>query len=272
MDITNSTGIDTEYRVTSPVARAARPEWKRLAPNDYAIVNPGEGGPWTIELRVRGNGSIAEVVDSPRASVVLEEAAGKYRVQSSVASFDAFLMASTQEELEEKLDRALRDHGLSIWSRAGKPELGFPVRSQLEKAIHEARNVVALIGPESRMTERQSLERAIVLEAIWRDPGKRLIPLLLGNPELPSFVRAASNWTRRVVAIRIEDARRDWGRAISDLVQILKGEADPREKGELIDTLEEDRRLFHERLDYIGEVVAEWKRRETRGKKESTQS
>jgi hypothetical protein len=267
MDITNSTDIDTEYRVTSPETTTAEPEWKRLGPSDYAIVNPREEGPWTVELRVRGNGSVAEVVDNPRASVVLEETAGKYRVHSSVASLDAFLMDSPpQQEWAEKLGRALRDSGLSIWSSTRDLKPGLPVRRQLEKAVGEAKGIVALIGPEAQMTERQSLERAIVLEAIWRDPGKRLVPLLVGDPELPSFVRAASNWTRRVVAIRVEDTLRDWDKAISDLVQVLKGEADPRERGELIDTLEEDRRLFHERLDYIGEVVAEWKRLETQGK------
>lgn len=260
MDITNSTGIDTEYRVTSPVAGLTEPEWRRLGPNDYAIVNPREGGPWTIELRVRGNGSIAEVVDNPRASVVLEETAGKYRVQSSVAPLDVVLLASpNQQEWAEKLDRALRDSGLSTWSSIRNLEPGLPIRSQLEKAVGDAKSVVAVIGPDDSFALSEQLRpaRMIALEAVWRNPGKRLIPLLLGNPDLPNFVRAASNWTRRVAAIRAEDPARDWDRAVSDLIEVLKGKADPREKGEVIDTLEEDRRRFRERLAEIKKWAAE---------------
>ena len=256
MDITNSTGIDTEYRVTSP-AEAAEPDWTILGPNDYAIVTPVKGGPWTVEIRVRGNGAIAEVVDDPRASVVLEETAGKYRVQSSVAPLDVVLLASpNQQDWAEKLDRALRDSGLSTWSNVRDLDSGLPVRSQLQKAIGDAKNVVAVIGPDDSFAVSEQLRpaRMIALEAVWRNPGKRLIPLLLGNPELPNFVRSASNWTRRVAAIRA----RDWDRAVSDLIEVLKGKADPRERGEVIDTLEEDRRRFRERLDYIRKVAAEF--------------
>lgn len=261
MDITNSTDTDTEYRVTSPAAKAAEPDWKRLGPSDYAIVTPSQkGGPWTVELRIRGNGSIAQVVESPKASVVLEEVAGKYRVQSSVAPVDIVLLASpNQQEWAEKLHRALRDSGLSTWSNVRDLQPGPPVRSQLEKAVGEAKSVVTLIGPDDSFAVSEQLlpARMIALEAVWRNPGKRLIPLLLGNPELPTFVRTASNWTRRVAAIRAANPVRDWDRAVSDLIEVLRGEADPRKKGEVIDTLEEDRRRFRERLDHIRKFAAE---------------
>jgi hypothetical protein len=263
MDITNSTGIDTEYRVTPrQAAKSCEPgAWNNLGANDYAVVKPLEGGPWTVEFRVRGNGSVSEPVDSPKASVVLVEAVGAYRVQASVAPIDAFIEYSfSGKSWAEKLDAALRESGVTTWFDARNLLPGDSVRSQLGKAIGEARNLVVLIGPEE-LSEgpRQGprLERMLALEAVWRDPGKRLIPLLLGHPELPTFVRAASSWTRPVAAIRVESPSRDWDQAVANLIEVVKSEADPRRKGEVLDTVEEDRRLWKERLGYIKQVAAE---------------
>src|ERR1043165_3947934 len=114
MDITNATSIDTEYRVTSSRVTPPEESWRSLGAHHYAVVKSPQGGPWKVEFRVNGGKPVAEVVDSPKASVVLEEEVGRYRVQASVAPVDAFILYTPcVQEWAEKLDATLRNSGLS---------------------------------------------------------------------------------------------------------------------------------------------------------------
>ena len=169
----------------------------------------------------------------------------------------------------EKLDSALRDNDLSTWIDFRDLKSGISAWDQLEEALAQTKNIVALIGAKDDATERQRIAGAVALEALYKDPKKRMIPLLLGNAGLPGFVRAAAHWTRPIPSIRIADPARDWAPAVADLIQILRGEADPRTKGEVIDTTEEDRRLWQEHMDYIGRVAAELRIQEDRARLKS---
>ena len=258
MDITNSTSMLTEYRVTSRQAARTGEQatWKDLEPNDYDVVRPAQAGPWTVEFRMRGQEPIAEVVESPKASVVLAGAVGEYHVEASVAPLDAFISYSPSEgSWAEALDNALRKSGVSTWFDARILKPGLSLREQIERAIAQARNIVVLIGPEDTATSQQLFERMTALEAVWRDSSKRMIPVLIGNARLPSFVRTAAHWSRTLAAIRVGDPLHDWDQAVAGLTEVLRSEADPRNKGEVLDTIEEDRRLRQERLSYIKKVA-----------------
>lgn len=208
-----------------------------------------------------------ETVRSPRASVVLTKKAGQFQVQTSVAAIDALITYSPSvKEWAEKLDTALRQSGVSTWIDARDLEAGVSAWEQLERAVANAKNIVVLVGSHDDATERQRIERAVALGAVSEDPTKRMIPLFLGDAELPVFVRTAAHWTRPIPAIRVAQPSRDWDRAVADLIEVLKSEADPRSKGEVIDTSEEDRRLRRERMAYIRRVVAELKVQEDRAR------
>ncbi len=260
MDITNATSIDTEYRVTSPRAATQEESWRSLRTHDYAVVKSPQGGPWKVEFRVNGGEPVTEVVDSPKASVVLEEEeVGRYRVQASVAAIDAFILYTPcVQEWAEKLDATLRKSGLSTWIDFRDLKAGSSLGEQLEKAVAKTKNFIVLVGMKDDPTERQRRERRATLGAVYANPDQRMIPLLLGDVELPVFVRTAALWTRPIPSIRVSDPSRDWDRAVADLLEILKGEADPRTKGEVIDTAVEDRRLWEERMDYLKRVAAEF--------------
>ncbi|HKI03552.1 MAG TPA: toll/interleukin-1 receptor domain-containing protein [Thermoanaerobaculia bacterium] len=272
MDIINSTGIHTEYRVVSHRdTGSAKPEaWQRLRPNDYVVVRPSQAGPWKIELRIPGGQPLAEVVNSPKASVVLEEAAGRFKVQASVAGIDALITYSpSTREWAEKLDAALRGAGLSTWIDFRDLKSGISAWDQLREVIVQVKNAVVLVGSKDDATERQRIEKAVALGAVSENPSQRMIPLLLDEAELPGFVRAAAQWSERPIpSIRIADPARDWDRAVADVIEVLRGEADPRAKGEVIDTSEEDRRRWQERMDYLRQFAAELKIQEDRARLE----
>jgi hypothetical protein len=92
-----------------------------------------------------------------------------------------------------------------------------------------------------------------------------MIPILLGDAKLPSFVRSAANWTQRPIpSLLVRDPSRDWDRVVSDLVEILQGKAEPQDKGQVIDTSEEDRRRWEERMESLRQFIAELKAEEER--------
>lgn len=244
-----------------------------IAPNDHAVVSLRAPGPWKVLFHIQGRKPLAEVVSSPKASLVLERTRGKYSVRASVAPIDALITYTPSvKRWAEKLDTALRENGLSTWIDFRDFEAGVSAWEQLEKAIDKTKNIVVLIGRKDDATERQRIAGAVALEAVDKDPNKRIIPLLLSDAELPVFVRAAAYWTRPIPAIRAVDPSRDWDRAVADLLEVLKSEVDPRAKGEVIDTAEEDRRLWRERMAYIKHVAAELKVQEDRVKRVSTKT
>ena len=272
MDIINSTGAYTEYRVVSrrDAEREKQEVWKGLKANDYAVVRLSQEGPWQVDLRIPGGQPLTEVVNSSKASVILEEEVGQLKVQASVPEIDALITYSpSTREWAEKLDAALREAGLSTWIDFRDLKSGVSAWDQLREVIVQVKNVVVLVGVKDDATERQRIEKAVALGAVSENPSQRMLPLLLGEAELPGFVRAAAQWSERPIpSIRIADPARDWPRAVADVIEILKGEADPRDRGKVIDTAEEDRRRWLERMEYLRRFTADLKIQEDRARLE----
>ncbi|HKI05172.1 MAG TPA: toll/interleukin-1 receptor domain-containing protein [Thermoanaerobaculia bacterium] len=155
-----------------------------------------------------------------------------------------------------KLNQALVASGLTTWLDEEQIVPGTSWRSAIHEAIQVADDIVVLLGPRRTASGFERYEWQAALEAIWLDPAKRLIPVLLKDAELPAFVRSTVGADEPFAAIRIKNPRVDWDRAVSDLLQVLKGEADLRTKGELISTIEEDRSKQRERRSYIRKVAA----------------
>lgn len=260
MELANLTNVDTEYSVATSASSVRTARAGSLKPNDYAVEKLPQRGPWRVEFQKDGRIVAAGTVENPKASVVLARKAGQFKVKASVAPIDALITyAASVREWAEKLDAALREKGLSTWIDFRDFEAGVSAWEQLEKAVGKTKNIVVLIGRKDDATERQRIAGAVALGAVYEDPNKRMVPLLLGDAELPIFVRTAAYWTRPIPAFRASDPARDWDRVVADLIEVLKSEADPRTKGEVIDTVEEDRRLRRERMAYLKKVAAELK-------------
>ena len=123
-----------------------------------------------------------------------------------------------------------------------KPAPGVQERREVERAVQSADAVIVIVGPKGELDKQQQFEWRAALEAEWENSEKRLIPVLLQNAELPSFLSSKQG-------LRVRDPRRDWDRAVKALICLLKDE-EPQAR-DLITVEEEDPAKRRERLQYI---------------------
>jgi len=107
--------------------------------------------------------------------------------------------AEDTKPLAEELTRALQQQGIETWADFKDLQPGHLWRDELEQAIEHARKFLVLVGPNSRATRWQEWEWRTVLQSVWSDSGKTLIPLVVGANEPPPFLR---DW----VSLRIDPA------------------------------------------------------------------
>jgi len=107
--------------------------------------------------------------------------------------------------------------------QAAKPEL--------ERAIDAAPAIVIMIDAGHRPDVHQQMAWSAALEADWQDPGKKLIPLLLGEAEVPSFLAGRP-------ALRVREPKTEWDHAVGELLGMLRGESE--KAGSLLVFADED--------------------------------
>lgn len=121
--------------------------------------------------------------------------------------------ARRDEAAARSLIDALRQNNFSV---VGDPkELTAEQNWQkvTEEAIQSADAVIVLVaGGDEAPTKYQGYEWSCTLEAYWADQTKLLIPVVIGNAALPSFLA-------RFQALRVSDAARemDWSAVIQKL-------------------------------------------------------
>ena len=176
--------------------------------------------------------------------------------------FISYRRSDANSKLAKSLAKALGDSGVSTWFDKQSLKTGEPWAEATRQAILDANNIVVMIDPEGQPTRSQESEWRAALEAVWTNPQKRLIPLLMGNAEIPGFVRNTVAPGREIQAIRVEDPRRDWKHVVSQLVTALKYHknlGDVVEHVEHVDTTAKDRAQQQERIDYITRAAESFK-------------
>src|SRR5204863_3567375 len=159
---------------------------------------------------------------------------------------NVFISYSHQDRgLAEKLIKELHAHDISTFSAAEDLEPGADWQRKVEQGVKSADAVIVLVDPKHEPDRYQQFQWSAALEAEWEDPNKRLIPLLLWNAEPPSFL---SN--RQV--LRVRDPKKEWGRAVEELVHVLKDEQTA--SGKFVSTEEEDPAKRRDRLRHIEEM------------------
>ena len=184
---------------------------------------------------------------------VLRQAA----VATTLAEIRAALLAELPRSLAESLRRGFGARGLAVCLGL---ELNLAPHCQegLREVIRGAAAVLVVVGAGSQPSETQRWERQAVLEAVWRDPAKRLVPVLLRDAGLPPFLRSVFPADQPIPVYRLKRLRTDWPRAVADLAAVLRGQASMgniEDVGELIDTTEEDRIRRRERFSYIRRIA-----------------
>ena len=185
----------------------------------------------------------------------LEDLRGK--VKSVFISY-----ARQDRRLIRKLIEELHGHGISTFPSTEDLEAG-PDRQQqqIEEEIKLANAVIVLVDPKHQPDDRQRFEWSAALGEAWKNPRKRLIPLLLGNAELPSFLSHRQ-------ALRVRDPKKEWGRAVAELIQVLQNNLT--EPGEFVSVEQEDPSKRSDRLREIEEAARILKTRASENPKDAS--
>jgi hypothetical protein len=91
----------------------------------------------------------------------------------------------------KRLSESLESKGVSIWTDLKSPKPGQILAEEIQGALDDAKCFVIVVGPKNRIGRWQDLELQVALQRTWADSKKRIIPVLIGDAELPSFLK---NW------------------------------------------------------------------------------
>jgi len=90
-----------------------------------------------------------------------------------------------------RLCEELRKRGVETWLDARDLEAGTEWDQGVASAIESASGFVFLIGPTGPGDRWQTFEwQQVVEHEYYLDPSKPLIPVLIGDPEVPGFLKA----------------------------------------------------------------------------------
>lgn len=134
---------------------------------------------------------------------------------------DVFLSYPTAyKDFAEGLRTELSRQGLQVWSSNGVHHPETDWHRLIEEATRFARNLVVIVGPQAGVDPAQQFTWQAVLQSIWQDPGKCLIPVLLRGVEPPPFVYSGSS-KDEVQVVRVENPRsvEDTAQAVLEIIQ-----------------------------------------------------
>jgi tetratricopeptide (TPR) repeat protein len=111
--------------------------------------------------------------------------------------------SSEDDAFVKELGEALENNGLPVWIDSRKLSGGNKLAPEIEAAIAEARQFLAIISPKTINSPwvRKEIQKALAMERARKDEGYKVIPLLLPGIE-PS---ALENWfDEEPVGVRVE--------------------------------------------------------------------
>jgi hypothetical protein len=171
---------------------------------------------------------------------------------------DVFISYShSDDKLARLLAEQLAANGISTSLDNQSPE---PGDRSVDAIVKDADNVLLVIeAKQHEPSPSQQSEWQAALKAAWASPTKRLIPLLIGEAKLPTFVRSAVGSGQAIQVMRIQDPQRDWQKVVGELVKVLQHKADLGEFAQNVNTTEEDRAQQQQRLAYLKRAAETFK-------------
>jgi len=137
--------------------------------------------------------------------------------------------ASADRGIAERLRTGLEKHGCLVYDPAANGRFQVPATASyadLEEAAKRSDQFVLLFGKHRDRDRLQEQEWQAALEASWDDASKKMIPVLLGDAELPSFVRGAAGSGRSSMGLHVSGLR-DAERAAEMIARAVGGEPSP---------------------------------------------
>jgi hypothetical protein len=117
-----------------------------------------------------------------------------------------------------RLCEELRTYDIQTWIDLRDLKPGAEWGKSVADAIREAAGIIFIIGATTAADRYQSFEwQQVIEDELYLDPSKPLIPVLIGNPELPGFLR-----TRQTLSL--DDTQASFDAAAEGIAKAL---ADP---------------------------------------------
>jgi hypothetical protein len=96
--------------------------------------------------------------------------------------------SSADKKLAERLREELGRRGVSTWGAEVDLSSGTEWKKEMEEAIHSADAILVLVRPNGEADEAQRFTWQEALTAVWQDSEKRIVPILLGDAKVPTFI------------------------------------------------------------------------------------
>lgn len=173
-----------------------------------------------------------------------------------------FVSASAgSADLVPRLADQLKSNGIDTSTSLSPSEAGTSPDSSaaMLQNLHSCDTFLLLIDSSRPRTPAQDMEWRASLEAAWSDSKKKLIPVLIGDVEVPNFVRSSVRPGEPIEAIRVKDPSRDWSDVTTQLVKVFKDEASLGSIAQNFNSTAQDRAAQKKRLDYLKSAAEKFK-------------
>jgi hypothetical protein len=114
--------------------------------------------------------------------------------------------AEADRKIGERLHASLERLGCTVHDPARAARTA-DFGTRVEQAVRGSDHFVLLFGRHRDSDRLQEQEWQVALEESWEHPDKGMIPVLLRDAELPSFVRSAAAATGRTVGLHVHGLR-----------------------------------------------------------------
>jgi len=156
----------------------------------------------------------------------------------------------TDRPIAEKLMRELLTRGIEVSSCERVPP-GESWQKTISELLKSCDGVILLIGAKNVPSLSQRREWSAALEAKWENPDKQLIPVLLPDAEIPTFLSEYQ-------PLRLKRSKQAWTSAVNELINLLHHESTP---SKVTGSRNRDSAKRNERLQYIEKVAENLRQR-----------
>jgi len=138
------------------------------------------------------------------AATILSRIAGSPRVFVSYAHEDT--------QMAMKIAQYLREQKIRVWLNEEEIQPGDSLKKKIEEGLNTSDYFLALLSESSTQSEWVRKEWKAAIDHGRQGKWPKVIPVLIGDTEPPAFM----------ADIKYADARKDYTKAINDIVNVIK--------------------------------------------------
>ncbi len=97
--------------------------------------------------------------------------------------------SSPDSEVAGEVAKDLREQGLTVWLDDASFTPGERIQDTIRAELDRADAFVVVISPDSENSRWSRYELSEIVKRTWADPSKQVIPIVIGDAELPGYLR-----------------------------------------------------------------------------------